>query len=206
MAFIKLIDRFVGEFNDLVKYFKQRSKTKYYGDRFEEWVVQNSNIKPLRNSENEFWKLLEWRGDKCIIINDVTTFAAESNSDPDLLLQCITFSNYYENGEIIAVECKWRQKLGNEFWINETDIIKYQNYLRNNQRVNALFYIIGIGWENNHPEELYLIKLKDILDINIKTRKTKKDGIELEIRVRPIYNQKLQNYKISLNKPIMYWK
>ena len=29
---------------DTFQYFKERKKSKYLGDRFEEWVVKNSNI------------------------------------------------------------------------------------------------------------------------------------------------------------------
>ena len=51
----QFIDDFVGVFQyrfmDTFQYFKERKKSKYLGDRFEEWVVKNSNIsKPqIRN-------------------------------------------------------------------------------------------------------------------------------------------------------------
>ena len=44
----QFIDDFVGVFQyrfmDTFQYFKERKKSKYLGDRFEEWVVKNSNI------------------------------------------------------------------------------------------------------------------------------------------------------------------
>ena len=44
----QFIDDFVGVFQyrfmDTFQYFKERKKSKYLGDRFEEWVVNNSNI------------------------------------------------------------------------------------------------------------------------------------------------------------------
>ena len=50
----QFIDDFVGVFQyrfmDTFQYFKERKKSKYLGDRFEEWVVKNSNI----SKEREF--------------------------------------------------------------------------------------------------------------------------------------------------------
>ena len=55
---------------DTFQYFKERKKSKYLGDRFEEWVVKNSNISKDGYSDlcdkKIFWRLLDWRGDKYI--------------------------------------------------------------------------------------------------------------------------------------------
>ena len=44
----QFIDDFVGVFQyrfmDTFQYFKERKKSKYLGDRFEEWVVKNSGF------------------------------------------------------------------------------------------------------------------------------------------------------------------
>lgn len=51
----QFIDDFVGVFQyrfmDTFQYFKERKKSKYLGDRFEEWVVKNSNISIIRKSK-----------------------------------------------------------------------------------------------------------------------------------------------------------
>lgn len=70
----QFIDDFVGVFQyrfmDTFQYFKERKKSKYLGDRFEEWVVKNSNISkegyPDLCDKKIFWRLLDWRGDKYI--------------------------------------------------------------------------------------------------------------------------------------------
>ena len=49
---MKILNRFIDDcvnvfqyrFMDTFQYFKERNKNKYLGDRFEEWVVKNSNI------------------------------------------------------------------------------------------------------------------------------------------------------------------
>lgn len=45
---------------DTFAYFKSRTKKKYEGDRFEEWVVANSNIQknPQKMGGNAYWRLL----------------------------------------------------------------------------------------------------------------------------------------------------
>ncbi len=41
---------------DTFAYFKSRTKAKYEGDRFEEWVVSNSNIQ--KNPKKPRWEIL----------------------------------------------------------------------------------------------------------------------------------------------------
>ena len=41
---MEILNRLIGELKEALQYFKQRTKYKYYGDRFEEWVVMHSNI------------------------------------------------------------------------------------------------------------------------------------------------------------------
>ena len=112
----QFIDDFVGVFQyrfmDTFQYFKERKKSKYLGDRFEEWVVKNSNISKDGYSDlcdkKIFWRLLDWRGDKYI-----EGYRPLSSSSPDLLMECVTTtSTIHEVGDIIAVECKWRSKIG----------------------------------------------------------------------------------------------
>ena len=86
---MEILNRLIGELKEALQYFKQRTKYKYYEDRFEEWVVMHSNISkdgmPGTGGTSPFWRLLEWRGDKYI-----NGYYPVSSSAPDLLLECIS--------------------------------------------------------------------------------------------------------------------
>lgn len=157
---MKILNRFIDDcvnvfqyrFMDTFQYFKERNKNKYLGDRFEEWVVKNSNISKDGCSDLDtgkiFWRLLDWRGDKY-----VEGYRPLSSSSPDLLLECaVDRSRIYKVGEIIAVECKWRSKVG--FYLDRKDIEKYEVYMNINQLnrpIKSLFYVFGFGWVNDAP-------------------------------------------------------
>ncbi len=103
---MEILNRILGEIKITFLHFKERSKNKYYGDRFEEWVVKSSNISKDGSNNSNFWKLLEWRGDKYI-----EGYRPLSSSSPDLLMECISDKSvFYTSQERIAVECKWRSK------------------------------------------------------------------------------------------------
>lgn len=61
--FMEILNRIIGELKEALQYFKERTKHKYYGDRFEEWVVMHSNISkdgmPGTGEHLPFWRLLE---------------------------------------------------------------------------------------------------------------------------------------------------
>ena len=157
----QFIDDFVGVFQyrfmDTFQYFKERKKSKYLGDRFEEWVVKNSNISkegyPDLCDKKTFWRLLDWRGDKYI-----EGYRPLSSSSPDLLMECVTTtSTIHEVGDIIAVECKWRSKIG--FYLDIKDIEKYERYMNSNllnRPIKNLFYVFGFGWCGDGPESVYV--------------------------------------------------
>lgn len=88
-----------------------------------------------------FWRLLDWRGDKY-----VEGYRPLSSSSPDLLLECaVDRSRIYKVGEIIAVECKWRSKVG--FYLDRKDIEKYEVYMNINQLnrpIKSLFYVLAL--------------------------------------------------------------
>lgn len=157
---MEILNRLIGELKEALQYFKQRTKHKYYGDRFEEWVVMHSNISKDGNGMSgtggtpPFWRLLEWRGDKY-----VNGYYPVSSSAPDLLLECISNeSKKYLPEELIAVECKWRSTVN--FFIPKSDAEKYEKYFRANKtryRVKHLFYLFGFGWSDNAPEAVYII-------------------------------------------------
>lgn len=163
---MEILDRIVGELKDAFKYCKTRTKNKYYGDRFEEWVVKSSNISKngFWDSHNSkaYWKLLEWRGDKYI-----DGYRPLSSSAPDLLMECIS-DKKRQVGEIIAVECKWRSTLHN-FYLEKEDVCKYEGYVRNNKSkdsIKCLFYVFGFGWSDNNPKMVYVIPADKLYDYN----------------------------------------
>lgn len=54
-------------------------------------------------------------------------------------------SRIYKVGEIIAVECKWRSKVG--FYLDRKDIEKYEVYMNINQLnrpIKSLFYVLAL--------------------------------------------------------------
>ena len=66
---MKILNRFIDDcvnvfqyrFMDTFQYFKERNKNKYLGDRFEEWVVKNSNISKDGCSDLDTGKILGQR-------------------------------------------------------------------------------------------------------------------------------------------------
>lgn len=160
---MSILERIIGELKEAFQYFQSRSKNKYYGDRFEEWVVKNSNISKNLSNPNDgksFWKLLEWRGDK-----HIDGYSPTSSSSPDLLLECVANSSpIYKTGEIIAVECKWRSKTA--FFLNKTNIEKYEEYINACEPrfpIKNLFYVFGFGWSCDKPNFIYIIPAKYVL-------------------------------------------
>lgn len=148
---------------DTFAYFKSRTKQKYEGDRFEEWVVSNSNIQknPKGTDGKSYWRLLEWRGD-----NYVSGWYPLSNLSPDLVLECISDKANQYLGTSIAVECKYRNKR-NDFFLDLKQIKNYEEYIAERKpKIDVLFYLFGFGWKNDAPEEVYLIPSKVIYEYN----------------------------------------
>ena len=85
---MEILNRIIGELKEAFQYFKERTKHKYYGDRFEEWVVMHSNISkdgmPGTGEHLPFWRLLEWRGDK--YVNGFANSAILAAGTPQILL------------------------------------------------------------------------------------------------------------------------
>lgn len=162
---MEILDRIIGELKDALRYFKKRSEKKYYGDRFEEWVVMHSNISkdPYVKIEETscYWRLLEWRGDKYI-----EGYRPLSSSSPDLLLECISKTGKaYVVGDVIAVECKWRSK--ENFFLEPEDIKKYERYMNDNKRgfrIKQLFYVFGFGWLSGNPQSVYVVPANKLYD------------------------------------------
>lgn len=133
---MEILNRILGEIKITFLHFKERSKNKYYGDRFEEWVVKSSNISKDGSNNSNFWKLLEWRGDKYI-----EGYRPLSSSSPDLLMECISDKSvFYTSQERIAVECKWRSK--KNFFLDEKCIIKYEDYISSNEHTPQNIYFM----------------------------------------------------------------
>lgn len=156
---MEIIERIIVEIKEAFRYCKTRNRNKFCGDRFEEWVVRNSNISKNGSTDSgyitPFWRLLDWRGDKYI-----DGYRALSSSAPDLLIECISdVDRNYNVGEIVAVECKWKSKFPDKL-LEIKDIIKYEEYIRDDKArysVKQLFYVFGFGWSCENPEMVYVV-------------------------------------------------
>lgn len=203
----QFIDDFVGVFQyrfmDTFQYFKERKKSEYLGDRFEEWVVKNSNISKDGYSDlcdkKIFWRLLDWRGDKYI-----KGYRPLSSSSPDLLMECVTTaSTIHEVGDIIAVECKWRSKIG--FYLDIRDIEKYERYMNSNllsRPVKNLFYVFGFGWCGDGPESVYVVPARELYDYD-------KDTCRITFPIKETEKEKmgrLERFKKKDNRCLLYIK
>lgn len=183
-------------------YFKSRTKKKYEGDRFEEWVVTNSNIKKnikqnINQEDNAYWILLEWRSDKY-----VAGYYPLSNLAPDLLLQSI------KDKRIICVECKYRSHMHN-FYLEEDQIINLEKFCNDSPyKIDTLYYLFGFEWENDAPKEVYLIPSKAIYSYNKENNtvyfynKNNQKNIEMYQKYKVILNPSEQKYYIQYNKII----
>ena len=178
---------------DTFVYFKNRTKQKYEGDRFEEWVVSNSNIQknPKEADGKSYWRLIEWRGD-----NYVSGWYALSNLSPDLVLACIHDPDSQYFGENIAVECKYRNNRNN-FFLEPEQIKNYEEYIvQRKPQIKVLYYLFGFGWNNNAPEEVYLIPSTALYEYDRETGEIKflntLDEIEKE--------DKFKDYQVVLDR------
>ncbi len=161
------------------KYLNGRRREKYEGDRFEEWVVSNSNIRkrPEVEDNRSYWRLLEWRSDKY-----VDGWYALSNIAPDLVLECTKREDDSSKVRTIAIECKYRNSMHN-FWLEKRQVLNYEHFCRErNPIIDDLYYLFGFQWEDGAPKELYLIpstalytydEEEDLVDFSCSERKTK---------------------------------
>lgn len=144
-----------------------------------------------------FWRLLDWRGDKY-----VEGYRPLSSSSPDLLLECaVDRSRIYKVGEIIAVECKWRSKVG--FYLDRKDIEKYEVYMNINQLnrpIRSLFYVFGFGWVNDAPEQVYVVPARELYDYNKDTGQVTFPAKESESEKL----ERLKRFKRKDNRCLMY--
>lgn len=144
-----------------------------------------------------FWRLLDWRGDKY-----VEGYRPLSSSSPDLLLECaVDRSRIYKVGEIIAVECKWRSKVG--FYLDRKDIEKYEVYMNINQLnrpIKSLFYVFGFGWVNDAPEHVYVVPARELYDYNKDTGQVTFPAKEGESEKL----ERLKRFKKKDNRCLMY--
>lgn len=164
---------------------KQIDKKTFLGDRFEEWVVQWSNIKVdyhRRDNESKlvehitsdgYWLLQDWRGDKThyryAIINNVRRkfkIMANSSLAPDLLLKRVNSSDE------VFVECKWRSK--DSFLLEKKFIINYHKFIQeyygdslyaeNPISLDRLFYVFGAGWDKYNPQIACTVQAKKLYE------------------------------------------
>ena len=189
----------VCKFRDTFMYFKGMTHNKYLGDRFEEWVVTHSNITrfPFNSThEKAYWRLLEWRGDKCAFLDDDTCIHMDDVSslldslrgvddmpqNTDVQQKCkdkwYALSNLAPDlllegvrkgadyGKIIAVECKYRSKK-NDFKFKDDQVLNYTSYIEKSpNKIAQLYYLFGFGWSARGPKELYLIPADELYTVN----------------------------------------
>lgn len=80
----------------------------------------------------------------------------ESSMNPDFIFR------YNPTGEIFAVECKYRSKLGDKGllkWSYPEQMKRYQDFSYNRQM--NVFVVIGLGGLDNDPEEMFNIPLEE---------------------------------------------
>lgn len=179
-----VFDYLAKKLRDTFVYFKHRTKAKYEGDRFESWVVANSNIQknPKQIDGSSYWRLLEWRGD-----NFESGWYALSNLSPDLILQR---NNRSKSDLCIAVECKYRNQ--RNFFLKKEQIMNYEEYLiEQGSQIKVLYYIFGFGWEDDQPKEVYLIPSTAIYTFDRGTRE-----------VRFLKSVKYEDYQVLLDRSI----
>lgn len=178
---------------DTFKYFKNRTKKEFEGQRFEEWVVSHSNIQKISNIKEEraYWRLLEWRGDKY-----VDSWYPLSNLAPDLVLECVRTGC---KEKTIAVECKYRNKEHN-FGLKKEQILNYESFHQDRMsNIDAFYYVFGFGWQEKAPKEIYIIPSTTLYSYNkedktIRFLHSKKDSEELS-KEAPWY----EKYRVYLD-------
>lgn len=165
--------------------------------------MKNSNISKDGYSDlcdkKIFWRLLDWRGDKYI-----EGYRPLSSSSPDLLMECVTTtSTIHEVGDIIAVECKWRSKIG--FYLDIKDIEKYEGYMNSNllnRPIKNLFYVFGFGWCGDSPESVYVVPARELYDYD-------KDTCRITFPIKETEKEKmgrLERFKKKDNRCLLYIK
>jgi hypothetical protein len=105
---------------------------------------------------SEYFTLLEWRSDK--YINGIYPLTCQF---PDL--------EYYFESQTeslhFAVECKWRKYFVRENfdWSKKEQLENYKQF----EKISEIpvFMILGVGGEENNPNEVYVVPLRDIADI-----------------------------------------
>jgi hypothetical protein len=124
-------------------------ESKRKGDDFEKFVVKKFNQK--------YFTLKEWTSDKFI-----DGVYAENTLGPDLVYQ-------FSLGDIsegLAIECKWRRKLYDNFDVVTTQQIKNYRKFENEKNI-PVFLVIGLGGEPSSPEQFYIIPLNRVNSTNL---------------------------------------
>ncbi|MDY3104565.1 MAG: hypothetical protein SOW45_07700 [Prevotella sp.] len=126
-----------------------RSREKYLGDIFEEYVVAHSlEIIPSneRQSKCLYHKygpliLKRWSSDKCIF-NEEERHQAIDDYGPDLLFQInpATLQEGEDRGKLIAVECKYTT--GEEIGIHQRKLDIYQQ-INDANHVSDFYFVLG---------------------------------------------------------------
>ena len=103
----------------------------------------------------------------------------------------------------IAVECKWRSKIG--FYLDIKDIEKYERYMNSNllnRPIKNLFYVFGFGWCGDSPESVYVVPARELYDYD-------KDTCRITFPIKETEKEKmgrLERFKKKDNRCLLYIK
>ena len=118
------------------------------GREFENFLISLFDI-----PNNKRIRIKEWRGDKSL-----PGVYPENNSAPDFLFEC--------NGQLFAVECKWRNHLPQKIDDNLLTPERQQFFIQYAKERNiTVFLLLGVGGFPSDPDRLYLAKADQAITI-----------------------------------------
>ena len=118
------------------------------GREFENYLISLFDI-----PNNKRIRIKEWRGDKSL-----PGVYPENNSAPDFLFEC--------NGQLFAVECKWRNHLPQKIDDNLLTPERQQFFIQYAKERNiTVFLLLGVGGFPSDPDRLYLAKADQAITI-----------------------------------------
>jgi Holliday junction resolvase len=114
------------------------------GYAFEQWMADRF--------DRGVYKVKRWRSDK----RSVSGVYPEDSGDPDLEIDFVMGTER----AVLAVECKYRERLLRTFELKRTQLERYRNYAQQNGR--EVFLALGVGGSPSAPEHLYMVPLREV--------------------------------------------
>lgn len=116
------------------------------GDAFEKYIV--------RCFDEKYFKVKDWTGDK-----GIDGRYAESNKNPDLIFH---FRALTSEGTF-AVECKFRQKIDTEGYVElcySDQLSRYKEFARKSRM--PVFIALGVGGTPDYPEDIFMLPIDKV--------------------------------------------